>query len=729
MSGTNDNAPNLPTDQYWASVESDKLPDVIRAKALEFRKRLEADGRIDLWQRATRCYYGLDPEGGFRNSASVTFGGPQGEMVMMRVNHFHSIAQGIHTTVAKVRPSFDARALSTDTEALGQAQLATGVIEAYFKEIGLEAFEAECARMAWVLAEGWTALRWNPFKGDVIGVTKRPVLEADGSPKLETVEQDVVEFDDATGLMRSSKQTIEQPVTEDWPEREGDVEAQVFAPQEVVRSLDSTSRELEWVILPYQENVWDLAARYPQHREKLIAQRGQQRWSRTSMVGSAWTQNKADNADMVTVWWLYHMPTSACVQGRHAQVCGDVVIVDRPMDFKEVPCWGLIPELEMVTGSGYSLAFDLLALCQAYDSIWDIVLSSHDALGGQYITAPKNSDITQEQLERSLTLLNYTPHPDSPNGGKPEGLNMLAISADSFKLLEMLPHIMETLSGLNSVARGEPAPNLKSGTALALVQSLAVSFNSGFQGEVVRHLERVATGLLRLLQQFASNKRMSEVTGRTKRSSLQQWSSEKISKVSRVAVEIASPLMQAESGRIQVGQDLLQQGLIKTPQKYLELLATGNIEQESEAEVSRVRHIRTENEMMMAGKVVQIGKYDDHCAHVLEHLGLLDSPEARENQPLADSVLQHIDQHMAIWATMPLPVAIATRQSVMPPPPPMPIGLPPGGPSGPPHPPPSPGGPPGPTDEPSAPKATPLGQDGGANMPAMPKPPPNAPPS
>lgn len=716
MSGENDQVGSLPTDRYWASCETGDLPNVIRAKALEFRKKLEQDGRVDIWQRATRCYYGLDPDGGFKNSAAVTFGGENGEMVMMRVNHFHSIAQGILTTVAKQRPSFDAKAMSTDTEALSDAQLATGIIEAYYRSIGLEALELECARMGWVLAEGSTALRWNPFIGRVIGKSQRPVLDGNGQPRVETVEGV-----DEMGLPTYT----EQPVTEEWLEREGDVEAQTFSPLEIVRDLDAPQRDLKYAIVPYRENVWDLAARYPDRRDEILAQRGQQRWARSAFLGNPWEQNRFQGDDYVTCWWLYHMPTSACQEGRFAQVCGDAVLVDVPFDLTEVPVYPMIPEIEMTTGSGYSLAFDLLAMCTAYDAIWDVVLSAHDALGLQNVIAAKNADVSVSVIGRGLRLLGYTPQPDVANGGKPEPLQLLAISQDSYKLMELLERAMEVISGLNSVARGEPPANLKSGNALALVQSLAVSFNSGFQGEVVRHHERVATGLLRLLQRHASGQRISEIAGKSQRSAMQTWSKEDLASVHRIAVEIASPLMQSEAGRYQLAETLAQNKMISTPQEFVEAMTAGTVTPMYEAIENRVAHIRTENEGMLAGKAPVVGKYDDHAPHVWEHLGLLDSPEARENDALVMMVLKHIDEHTMVWSQMPLPVALLTKQTLMPPPPPMPMGLPgaPMAPPGPPPPmPPKPGGPP-------APEAKPLGQDGGPGMPRVAQPPPNAPPT
>ncbi len=717
MTTTTSDTTQLPQDQYWAAVRADKLPDTIRARALLFRRQYN-ERLAELHRASERCYYGFSPNGDWATSSAVAYGGEDGEQVRLHVNHYRSIVRGVHTTVMRARPSFESRAVSTDTAALAEAQLTTAIVESYWTDKGIEAKQADAALMSLVLSEGWTALRWNPFTGRRIGSSQRPVFDDSGKPRTQLVEQQV---ERAPGVLETVQ--TEQPVTEQWPEREGDVEVHAFAPIEVVRDLDDSERALTWVILPYRESVWELVARYPQHRARLLDQRRTgQRWPRSAWCQTEWQPIK-DGDDFITVWWLYHMPTSAMPEGRQAIVAGDLVLFDGPMRGEEIPVYGCIPELQFGSGSGYSSMWDLLALCTAYNAIMDVMLSSHDALGMQNVIAPKNTSVQASLISRGLQLIKYDPKPDLPGGGKPEPLQLLAISGDSYKLLELLQRLEETLSGLNAVARGDAPANLKSGNALALVQSMAVSYNSHVQAEVVRHNERVATGVVKIMQRYASDTtpRLVEIAGKTQRVALREWTADSIKRVSRVKVEISSPVLQQESGRMQVAQDLLKANRLTTPQEYLEVLTTGRLEPMYESTLSRVRHIRTENELLQADKPVTVGKYDDHGPHVWEHLGLLDSPEARSNDALVRAVAAHIDEHVQIWLTMPPPIGLLTRQTVMPPGLPAPM---PGGPPGPtpPHdgPPPA-GGPDGPK-EPPAPKAQPLGQEGGPNMPSLPRP-------
>lgn len=716
MSTTDVTASQLPTDTYWAAAERERLADTIRAKALAFRKRLEDDGRIELWRRAERTYYGQDPEGGMANSAAVTFGGDEGEKVMLRHNHYRSIVQGLLAIAAPDRPAFEARARSTDNEAMGQARLATALIDAYFRDKGLETTQRDVARMGVVLAEGFTVLRWATWKGAVLTQKQRPVYDDNGQPTVEMVEQERPANDFTTEI---ATELVEQPVTEPWDVHEGDAEAQAFHPIEVVRDLDAPNRDLTWCLLPYRENVWELAARYPERRKEIVALRGSQRWPRTAW-GQQWDTPRPDE-DAITVWYLYHLPSDALPKGRHAIVAGDVVVYDDAMPLGEIPVYACIPEMEMGTASGYSAQTDLLAPQQALDAMYDVIHSSHSAFGTQNIIAPDGTKVSPEDVGRGMRLWEYTPNPDVPNNGKPEALQLLAISPDSYKLTEIEQQQMETLSGLNSTARGQPMPQLKSGTALALVQSLAVSFNSALQGEIVRHNERVATGLLKMLQLFAKNERTTAIAGKTKRAAVEKWSADAIKEVTRITVDIASPLMQSTAGRLQAAQDLLAQGLITTPAQYFEVLASGALEPMYESPLSRVTYIRDENEMMMDGTVPQVSLFDDHGAHVAEHLGCLDSDEVRTTPALFKIVNDHVMMHLQAWSTMDPALALLTKQSIMPLPPAMPMAPP--GPGGAPSGPPPKGGPP-------EQKAQPLGQNGGPGMPSMPQPatpPPGAP--
>lgn len=666
----------LPSDRYWCACDTADLPNVLLARAMRYRDRLRREGRLDLWRRTERTYYGQDSEGGMASSTAVTFGGEAGEMVMVRVNHFASIVTGLLATAVSRRPSYEPRATNTDTESAQQVTLARSLLEFYSRKLSLETLRENAARTAVLFGEGYTALRWNPWVGKPIAM--RP----DGTVA-----------------------------------RDGDVEAHVLTPLEVVHDLDDPSREWKWVILAYRENVWELIARYPQQREKLLAVRGSgaSRWPRSAWGDTPFERPVAEyDSDIVTVWWLYHVPTDAMPQGRHAQCIGDIVLEDRGMDLSSIPVQPLWPEREVSSARGHSKMFDLLCLQESYDSVTDSVLSQADAHGTPNVIVPKGTDIQPENIVGGMNFIEWEPQPDAPNAGIPQALNLLDIPPAMMALLEHIKQQMETLPGVNSVVRGDPMPQLKSGAALALVQSLAVAFNTALQAEVVKHDEMLATRLIELLKRYADTPRQVEIVGRAQKGAMTQWTKDRLSTIERVIVEVASPLQEHTSGKLEIAQQLLSAKLITTPQEYIEVLTTGRLEPVYFATKAMLDLIARENEELADGKQCVVRLTDDHMIHVKEHAAVLSEAAVRGDERLSQNVLMHINAHSKAWLSMGPELGMLTGQSAMPPP----IVPQAGPPPQPPHAPSAPGLAPPPPD-PS--KARPMGHPPPPGGPSMPR--------
>lgn len=677
--------PGLPADQYWCAVPAEQLPQVILAKAMRYRDRLRRDGRLDLFRRSERIYYGQDANGGMANSAAVQFGGEAGELILIRVNHYRSIIQGILATVVSRRLSYDPRATNNDSESAKQVTLAKSLLEFYGRELDDDTMRVDTVRVALAMGEGYTAQRWNPNAG-------RPF-----APQVDPM-------------------TGEERIV-----FEGDVEAQTFTPVEVIHDIDATVRELQWVCLPYRANIWDLAAEHPDQSDAILAMRGspQQRWPRSAWSATPFERTQSfSETDVVTVWWLYHLPCSALPQGRHAQIVGDVLLHDGPMELDRIPLRRIMPEREMSISRGHSPAFDLLALQEAYDSVMDTILSMIDAYGLQNIIVPKDSDFAPEQLAKGLQMLEWTPNPDLAGGGKPEALNLMQMPEALIEALDKLQQLMETLSGINSVVRGDPLPQLKSGAALALVQSLAVAFNTNLQAAVTSHDEGIATDRLMILKRYAENKRNVEIVGKANRGSMQEWSKDDLSTVQRVTVEVGSPLQDQTAGKMEIATQLLQSNLGVTAGQYFEVLQTGRLEPVYRGPKAQEDLITRENEFLADGSgLVVVRLTDDHCIHVAEHSAVLAEQHVRTDPQATQRVMEHIQAHQQTWLAMDPALALLTKQSVMPP---QPVA-----------PPPPPGadvaGPKANGDLKDAPpdpsKARPLGQEpppGGPSMPTNP---------
>lgn len=727
MNNSNIGKRDLPKDMYFAAVPKEDLAEVLMAKAMKFRERLDREGRIDVWKRSERTYYGHDGEGGLKNSVAVTFTGDEDENATVRVNHYRSIIQAIIAMVTGARPSFKARAINTDVGSLSKTGLAEGVVGWVYRDKDIEGLRVEQTERAVVSGEGYLHLRWDVHAGRKALEQERPVYDERGEP---VIDEQQVEAPPEPGMPQMGMQqpprmmTQQVPRMERYPVREGDIAPDVLGPLEVVRDLDA--RVNKWVMVPHRENVWDLIARYPALRNHILAQRGQERWPRRVWSDGAF-ETPTDDDDAVCVWCFYHLPTDALPQGRYVLFCGDVVLVDESWNFgDEVPVYGLLPMREMGTGSGHSPIWDLLCLQELYDACVTSLWNACEGTGEGNILAPKGSDVDVTMLARARQLIEYDVVEGAPEGGRPSSLELFRVAQDTYKIEELLKRTMETLSGINSVTRGEPSSNLKSGAALALVQSLSTHFNSALQGCVTRNDEAVGTGILKLYQRFSPLPRLAEITGKKNTTALKQFTGEDLEAIQRVTVEIGNAATSSREGALDIGMQLVQAGVITKPEMLFEVLETGRIEPLFDDIRDPLTQIRDENEKLAAGQQVEVSMFDNDVDHIRHHRLVFADPDSRTNGALIEASHSHLEQHMAALDTKDIKVMWAIGQEIPPwrqaeaammgaaPGGPMPGAEPPSadGPS-------APGGPP-PGEGSPVERAKPMGKPGGADMPLMP---------
>lgn len=654
--------------RYWATASIEELPDVVRDRSLAFWNRLDEDGRLDLWRRLERTYYGWDADGGWKQSAAVTFGGESGENVMVRINEFRSIVRAIVALVTAERPAFVAQALQNDGASLDAAPLCEGIVTAYYETRGVEDVAAETARVTCLLGEAFTHLRWDAFAGAVVGEQERHVYEH-GQPVTDTEDRERVEVDPVTGEERVEIERVEVPRMERFPVREGDIVAEALTPLQVVRDLDDPG-PMRWAMVTHLANVWDLAARYPELRERILEQRGGLMWPRRLWSYGPDERPPDDLAgDLVTVWSVYHLACDAVLKGRHALVCGDVVLYDGPLALRTLPIVPLIPEREHDTSSGDTPVADLLCLQELLDFVWSALMTPIDAMAVQNVAVPEGQDVNAEVLSRGLQLLKYAPMPGMPNGGKPEALQLLRTPDELWRLVELIPQRMQALSGINSVTRGAPDSNIKAGNYAALISAQAQQYHGPLSRGVLRHHEQVGTMILELLRTYATSTRIAEIAGHGHRTARAEFKASDLA-IDRVSLDMTNPLTRQIAGRMEIAQLLLSQpGMIQTPEQFLQFLSSGRLDPMYESQVSELTLIKRENEMLADGQNPPVALVDRHDLHIAEHKAVVADPDLRMRRPdVMQAVLEHLMEHVAqagvIHQTPAL--ALATGQRIPP---------------------------------------------------------------
>ena len=585
--------------KYFATLPTDEIGGHLIKLVDEYYSEIEMSGYYQLLRKSYRAYYGVSSDfSTMFDFKSLRPMGEQGELTKINVNHYRNLITHLLVMTTAQRPSMEARATNSDYKSLAQAILATGILDYYMREKRLEKYLKQAAEYALVFGEGFVSWRWDVNSGQEYGV------------------------DPETGAVRY----------------DGDIVYMNHVPLDIIRDTCKPYDESKWRTIRLYENRFDLIAKYPEYEEKILGlgKESSNRFNQYTLKAES-TGN-----DDVAVYEFYHEKTDSVPNGRHVIFLdSDIVLFDGPLPYREVPI-SRISAAEFIGGSfGYTNTFDLLPLQEAVDSLHSTVITNQTTFGVQNLKIPKGADISISQLSGGLNVIEV-----DEKLGKVEALQLTSTPAEVFNYIQQVERLMETLSGVNQVARGDPQASLKSGAALALVASQAVQFNSGLAQSYNVLLEDVGTNTISVLRDYAKVPRVALIAGKFNRPFMKEFSGDDLTQVNRVVVDASSAISKTTAGKIEMANQLLQAGMIKTPDEYITVVNTGNIAPLVEGQQSEMLLIRAENEAMREGKPVIALATDAHKLHIMEHRCVLANPESRQNPQLVQSALGHIQEHI-----------------------------------------------------------------------------------
>lgn len=661
---------------YWATLPTEEIGAKLVSKINDYDLYTRTYGMLWLWRRSYYTYYKNYFRGG-----KILKAGDVGQYRTMSVNHYHSIVQGLLTLITAQEPAFDPQAVNSSFKAQAQCLAAKNILDYKAKYAHLSQKLKSSCEKALMYGEGFVFLDMDMNAGSIVAVdpqTQRPIYD-------------------------------------------GDVAVTVYSPADVIRDYARNSAEdQDWYILRRYENKWNLVAIYPDLKDKIVSL-SVDRDIQIRRFGHSLSENEDD---LVCLYVLVHRKTPAVPNGRLIKfIDSETILFDGGLPFDDFPVYRIAPANQEETSFGYTVAFDLLAIQEAIDKLVSVIITNELTFGVQNIVAPLGTKLSPQQLLDGLNLILT----DMRNG-VPQVLEMCKTPAEIYQFVEFLIQQMEVISGLNSVSRGVAPENLKSGTALAFVQSQAIQANSGIQKSYMRLMEDVGTGYLNIVKKFPNNKKIQALAGPANATYLKEFTSADVNEVSMVTVDAGNPLTKTTAGRIEVAQNLLQYELLKTPEEFMAIVETGQLASLTEGSMSELLHIREENEALRQGQQCKAIFCDNHPLHIKEHMVVLNSVDIRNsNDPAVQAAVQHIMQHINLWQTT--PANVLAGLGIQPPPATMvPPTL-----GGAPGPVPAPGGPtPPPSAKPmaNAENATPPAQQKAAtaNQPKPPAPPKGATP-
>lgn len=644
-------------DVYWCNLGHDLIPTRILDRVLEHDDFLKNSGLLWLWRRAWGEYH----SGVSNNRLEIV--GDRDQYTRIRVNHYTNILRHIYVNITGEEPSLQPRATSTDYKSRAQVEDAQGMLEYYRFEKKSTKDINHSTESAIVCGEGYIGTRWDPMAGPLVAV---------GQPQI----------DPETGLEIQGA-----------PIHDGDIYYDVLAPWNVIRDSSKESfKDCDWLITRRFVNRFDLIAARPDLRRKIMDLPG--KWS---LAEGNWTERVVFNilnwnsqyasSDDVCVYTLYHRQSPSVPLGRVVTVLDDNLLwSDESMeeagyDPMRLPIRRCATKDMKCFPYGDTVAFDLLAPQQGVNLLHSTIMTNNAQHGVQSLIATIGSNATSRQLDNGMTLIEITPGPDH----KLEPLQLTKTAAETFTYKDDLKNEMQALSAVNSVERGMPDDQLKSGVALALVEAQSLEFQKDLKAAHNEMIADVNTDTLRLFKNKVKASRLAAIVGKGNRSHVKEIKGEDVEGVDAVIVETGSALLSTAAGRVNLADQLIKLGQIETPEQLLSVITTGKIEPLIKHRQATFDLIQLENEQIMDGINPPVILTDQHHLHILEHSVVASDPEVRKQGPIITALLGHVQEHMNMLKASPPELMALLKMPVLSPmgaPPPEAGGSPGGQPAG-----------------------------------------------
>lgn len=634
------------SEQYFADMESEELGEHLSSKFKEWRETMTSNGIENRWAKSYRFYYGMQVNRGTSytfNDSDLHRVGDNGELVAYSTNHYRNFIRHTMALTTAQKPTFDCKANNTDLETIQKTKVGNNVVEYYMEAKKMSRNAKRAAELCLMMARAFVLMEWDTAKG-------RPV----DSEKAKDADGKVIQDYDG--------KPVEKLIYE------GDVKAKTVTALDVRTdvSLDDWQDCTWWDVRDFQ-NKWDVASKYPKKRDEILEQSAFDEHGRLSQSSLQWI---AEDSDMIPIFKFYHLPTPAMPAGRYQIRLSDgTVLSDGPYPFGDKKnLMRIVPGELYGSILGYTDFYDILPLQEAYNLLSSTALSNQSAYGVQAVAVSQQSSITSEETG-GMTFIKV-PSPVAEN--MPKAVQLCATPPEIFTNRQQIEGSMEKLIGINAATRGEPQENLKSGVALARVQAMAIQFTSQFQESWAELLEDMSEFTIHLLKLNAKSERLISISGKRHAGAVKSFTSDDLQSIDTVSVDLGNPLSRTVAGKIEIAERLIDKGMIKTPQEYINVLSTGNLEPLTEGPEAELALIRKENEMLMDGQGTDALVGDAHLLHMQEHKTLLANPEIRNNGEQVSVILAHIQHHMELYKTQDPVWAAVSGEPPAPKPPPAP---------------------------------------------------------
>lgn len=551
---------------------------------------------------AYRSYHNIASDDG-DPLTQIAATGEVGELLALAIPHYRSLVRHQIALFSNQRPAWEPQARTSDASAARQVPMAANLLDYVISSGNIDSRLAEQCELMMIAGAGYFVTGWNPN----VGVTS-PAGGAKG-----------------------------------W------FTGRVYAPWELTHEHVRVYEDANWWIFRTFESRWDWVARLaetdPDKAERLAK-------LDTDSVEFARAFRDADEdlvrdgGDRFAALHVIAKPTLATPGGRYAIVASDeMVLLDTAYPYgDEVTISRMCASEFLGTSTPYCDSWGVLAAADASNAILSMILTRIDTCGVPNFCVPDGSELDFSDIAGANAVWRMPPGQE-----KPAVVDLLQIPDALPAIMQLINAQMEGVVGINSVTRGQPTENVSSGSMAALLQSMAIQFNSNLERAWALNLERIGTHHLKVFQVMASEPHAISMVGADQKWTVAEFKGEDISGVTRVTVKSANALSKTTAGRAEIAEKLLPLGI--TPQEYMRVIETGQLEPLFHGPVGQLTGIKARTEKLLRGEPSPPVVWDNHQLCVKELRALLDS-EAREDPAISKLVNDTLMQQYQLWSQL-----------------------------------------------------------------------------
>ena len=606
--------PGMEGPDYWAAgADPEELAERCRERLNDFMEVMQTSRYWDDCKRNWRYYHGLyGGAGSGRGSTAVESLGRDGQLKQMNLNHFRELIGHVLTLVTQHRPAFETEATKDDHDSLKNAELGDAIVNGYLKEGKLENRLRRAVEHALVLQTGFIFCPWDWNRGEVIAREpgKAPLRDGDFMFCNPTVYDVVWDYN-----------------IQEW-------------------------ENVPWVLVRTWENKYDIAARMDDKEKaneiislESVDPENDDEGVRPGTQEMLFFNWESEYTDVIPVWHFYHKDSDACPGGRTFKFTTNNISLGavEELPYNELPLFRVVPDEMLMTSLGYSRANDLQAPQEAMNSEMSTILTNHSAAGIQAIWGPTGCELDEHMVGNGVLIV---------EGGQipPQGINFAKTPHEFFKFKEALSQAMEMISGVNSVARGQPEPSLRTGEALKVLDSKAIQATSVLLANYYQLIEDVGTFVLKHLPLFmqGQDERVVRMIGENNVAYARTFQKTDLDNLAGVKVQAGNALAKTVSGRLAIADRLMERGFVRTPQEYLTVLNTGQLDPMVRSDQAELDLIKDENNQLSRGMPAYADATDYHVLHIREHKAVINKVEVRMNPNIAQVVYAHLMEHISL---------------------------------------------------------------------------------